>query len=148
MSLLKHLDSRNKTKTSKRENHHNKLLIYIITTVCGGLPSGSVDRVCLQCRRPGLNPWVRKIPWRRKWLPTSIFLPGEFHGRRNLVDYSPWGHKGLDTTAWLTHTHCCSALFPSPSPSSSPFLHLPSSFKSTIARYHHCQYHHQANFNS
>ena len=31
--------------------------------------------VCLQCRRPGFNPWVRKIPWRRKWQPTPVFLP-------------------------------------------------------------------------
>ena len=38
-------------------------------------------RICLQCRRPGFNLWVRKIPWRREWLPTSVFFPGEFHGR-------------------------------------------------------------------
>ena len=36
-------------------------------------------------RDPGFNPWVRKIPWRREWLPTPIFLPGEFHGERSLV---------------------------------------------------------------
>ena len=44
------------------------------------------------------DPWVRKIPWRREWLPTPVFLPGEFHGQRSLVGYSPWGHKELDTT--------------------------------------------------
>ena len=37
--------------------------------------------------------WVRKIPWRRKWQPTPVFLPGNFHGQRSLADYSPWGHK-------------------------------------------------------
>ena len=42
-------------------------------------------------RRLGFNPWVRKIPWRREWLPTPVFLPGEFHGQRTLVGYSPWG---------------------------------------------------------
>ena len=42
--------------------------------------------------------WVRKILWRRKWLPTPIFLPGEFHGQRNLVGYSPWGCKESNTT--------------------------------------------------
>ena len=42
--------------------------------------------------------WVRKIPWRRKWLCTPLFLPGEFHGQRNLVRYSPWGHKESDRT--------------------------------------------------
>ena len=37
-------------------------------------------RICLQCKRPGFGPWVRKIPWRREWLPTLVFLPGESHG--------------------------------------------------------------------
>ena len=56
-------------------------------------PYSSVGRVCLQCRRPGLDPWVGKIPWRRKWQPTPVFLPGESHGQRSLAGYSPWGHK-------------------------------------------------------
>ena len=59
-------------------------------------------RICLQCRRPGFNPWVGKISWRREWLPTPVFLPGESYGERSLVGYSPWGHKELDTTEWLT----------------------------------------------
>ena len=42
--------------------------------------------------------WVRKIPWRRKWQPTPVILPGEFHGQRSLAGYSPWGHKESDTT--------------------------------------------------
>ena len=37
--------------------------------------------------------WVRKILWRRKWQPTPGLLPGEFHGQRSLVGYSPWGHR-------------------------------------------------------
>ena len=36
--------------------------------------------------------------WRRKWQPTPVFLPGESHGQRGLVGYSPWGHKELDMT--------------------------------------------------
>ena len=60
-------------------------------------PSSSDGRVSLQCRRPGFDPWVRKIPWRRIQ-PTPVFLPGEFHGKRSLAGYSPWGHKELDTT--------------------------------------------------
>ena len=40
-----------------------------------------------------LDPWVRKTPWRRKWQPTPVFLPGESHGQRHLLGYSPWGHK-------------------------------------------------------
>ena len=50
-----------------------------------------------QCRRPGFNPWVRKIPWRRTWQPTPLFWPGKSHGQRSLVGYSPWGCKELDT---------------------------------------------------
>ena len=57
--------------------------------------------VCLQCRRPTFDPWVGKIPWRRKWQPTPVFLPGEVHGQRSLVGHSPWGHKELDSTEWL-----------------------------------------------
>jgi len=44
------------------------------------------------------NPWIRKIPWRREWLPTPVFLPGEFRGQRILKGYSPWGHKESDMT--------------------------------------------------
>ena len=50
----------------------------------------------------GLDSWVRKTPWWREWLPTSLFLPGEFHGKRSLAGYSPWGCKEWDTTEWLT----------------------------------------------
>ena len=46
----------------------------------------------------------RKIPWRREWLPTPVFLPGKSHGQRSLVGYSPWGRKESDTTEWL-HFH-------------------------------------------
>ena len=49
-------------------------------------------------RRHGFNPWVTKIPWRRKWQPTPVLLPGKAHGQRSLVGYSPWGRKELDTT--------------------------------------------------
>jgi len=55
--------------------------------------------VCPQrARRPGFHPWVRKILWKKEWLPTLVFLFGEFHGQRSLVDYSAWGHKDLDRT--------------------------------------------------
>ena len=59
-------------------------------------------RVCLQCGRPRFNPCVSKIPWRVKWLPTPIFLPGESHGQRSLAGNSPWCHKESDTTERLT----------------------------------------------
>ena len=53
-------------------------------------------------RDMGLTPRVRKIPWRRAWQPTSVFLPGESHGQRSLVGYSPQGGKELDTTEACT----------------------------------------------
>ena len=56
----------------------------------------------LQCRRRGSHPWVRKIPWNRKWLPTLVFLPGEYHEQRSLVCYSPWSHKESDMNEGLT----------------------------------------------
>ena len=59
-----------------------------------GFPDGASGKEpAYQCRRHGFDPWVRKIPWRRKWQPTPVFLPGEFHGQRGLEGYSPWGHK-------------------------------------------------------
>ena len=64
--------------------------------------SDSEESTC-QCRRPGFNPWVWKIPWRGPWQPTPVFLPGESHGQRSLVGYSPWGGKELDMTERLTH---------------------------------------------
>ena len=60
--------------------------------------------VSLQCGRPRFSPWVGKISWRRKWQPTPVFLPGESHGWRSLIGYSPWGHKESDTTERL-HFH-------------------------------------------
>ena len=44
------------------------------------------------------NLWAGKIPWRRKWQPTPVFLPGEYHEQRSLAGFSPWGCKELDTT--------------------------------------------------
>ena len=53
-------------------------------------------------QKTGFDPWVRKISWRREWLHIPEFLPGESHGQRSLVGYSPWGHKELDTTEGLS----------------------------------------------
>ena len=74
-----------------------------------GFPGGTNgERTLLQCRRPkrcGFDPWVRKIPWRKAWQLTPGFLPGESHGERSLVGYSPWGHKVSDTTERLSTAH-------------------------------------------
>jgi len=58
-----------------------------------------------QCRRPEFDPWVGKIPWRREWLPTSVFLPGEFPGQRSLGDYSPCSCNESDKSEQLTFTY-------------------------------------------
>ena len=68
-------------------------------------------RTCLQRRRPGFDPWVGKIPWRREWLPTLVFLPREFHGQRSLVGYSPRGHRVGHNWSDLA----CRSLSPTPS---------------------------------
>ena len=60
-----------------------------------------------QCRRHRsyrFGPRVRKMPWRRKWQPTPVCLPGEFYGQRSLAGYSPWGRKEMDMTLQLS-TH-------------------------------------------
>ena len=73
-----------------------------LSTMIRGLPWWlRGESVCLQCRKPGFNPWVRKIPWRRKWQSIPVFLPGESHGQRSLVGYSPWGCKESDMTERL-----------------------------------------------
>ena len=68
---------------------------------------------------------VRKIPLRREWQSTPVFLPGKSHGQRSLVDYSPWGHKELDTTYRLNNKLFYSFLYPTRTPlysSAFPFV--------------------------
>ena len=73
-----------------------------------GFPGGgSGKEPTCQCRRHkkwcGFDPWMGKIPWRRAWQPTPVFLPGESHGQRRLAGYSPGGHRELDTTEQPEH---------------------------------------------
>ena len=58
-------------------------------------------RICLECRRPEFSPWLGKIPWRREWLPTPVFLPEKSHEQRSLMGYSTWDHKEADMTELL-----------------------------------------------
>ena len=55
-------------------------------------------RICLQGGKPRFDPWVRRIPWRREWLPIPVFVPGEFHGQMSMVGYSPQSGKEWVTT--------------------------------------------------
>ena len=74
-----------------------------IAHIWASLVSQTVKK--LQYRGPGFDPWVGNIPWMRKWLPTPVLLPGDSHGQRSLVGYSPWSCQKSDMTEWLsTHT--------------------------------------------
>jgi len=64
-------------------------------------PGGASKKKNFACqrgrhKRQRFNPWVGKIPWRRAWHPTPVFLSGATHGQRSLMGYSPWGHKDSD----------------------------------------------------
>ena len=72
--------------------------------------SDSTEPTC-QCRRPGFDPWVGKIPWRRTWQPTPVFLPGESQGQRSLAGYGQ--SMGLQRVRhnWMTNTFTLSIKF-------------------------------------
>ena len=70
-----------------------------------GFPDGTIVKNPLansRCKRSGFDPWVGKIPWRRRWQPTPGFLPGESQGQRSLAGYSPRGRNDSDMAE---HTH-------------------------------------------
>ena len=71
-----------------------------------GLPCWlSGEESACQCRRWRLDPWFRKIPWRRKWQLGPVFLPGKSHGQRSLAGYKSWGCKQWDTIYWLNNNN-------------------------------------------
>ena len=63
-----------------------------------------------RCKRPGFDPWVRKIPWKRAWQLTPVFLLGESHGHGGLVGYSPWGCKESSDLAHMVQNRPASRL--------------------------------------
>ena len=67
-----------------------------------GFPGGASGKEpacqCRRHRRCRFHLWIRKIPWKRAWQPTPVFLPGESHGQRSVVGYSPQGRRESDTT--------------------------------------------------
>ena len=77
-------------------------------TVKGFPGSSSGKESACQCRRHkslGLHPWIRKIPWGRKGLPTPVFLPEKFHGQWSLKGYSPWAKKSRTRLSNWAHTY-------------------------------------------
>ena len=92
-------------------NHCRERALCNYVFVATGFPGGTSGKEpACQCRgwkSLGFDPWVGKIPWRRAWQPTLVFLPGESHGQRSLVGYSPWGLTESDTTEGSKHNTVC-----------------------------------------
>ena len=86
-----------KSPWAGKESNTQQLTLLLFT-----IPGGSVVKNSLPNKRRRFDPWVKKIPWRGKWQLSPVFLPGELHGPRSLMGYSPWAHKELDRTE---HTH-------------------------------------------
>ena len=80
-------------------------LISLMSVFSGGSSGKEFACQCRNHRRCKFDPWVRKIPGRKKWQPTPVFLPGKSHRQRSLAGYSPWGRKELDMTK---HAHMLS----------------------------------------
>ena len=70
-------------------SHLGRSQLYIYMDLPGGVKGKEPDCQCRSHRRHGFDPWVRKIPWRGAWQHTAVCLPGETHGLRSLVGYSP-----------------------------------------------------------
>ena len=76
-------------------------MIAILTGSVGKEPAYQ----CRRCKGRGFDPRVGKIPWRRKWQPTPVFLPGKFDGQRSLAGYSPWVAKSRTQLSMRAHMH-------------------------------------------
>ena len=79
----------------EREQTHNCKKAQCVLTLgkYRGLGLSGKESSC-HSRKLGFDPWIRKIPWRRKWQPTAVFLLGKSCGQRSLVGYIPWSHRG------------------------------------------------------
>ena len=77
----------------------------------GGTNGKEPTSECRRDKRHEFDPWVGKIPWRRKWQPTPVFLPGKSYGQRSLVGYNPWGHKRVGHD-WATKQLSSTDFFP------------------------------------
>ena len=92
------------------KSHFRIVFNYLKIILLQGFPGGTSGKEsACQCRRhkrSGFDPWVGKIPWRRAWQPTPVFLPGESHGQKSLMGYTV--HTVAKSRPWLkwlcTHT--------------------------------------------
>ena len=78
-------------------------LLFTVLSVLYGFRGDSDGKKKSACNAgdPGSIPGVRKMPWRRDWLPAPVFLPGESHGQRRLADSSPWGHNSWGNACFV-----------------------------------------------
>ena len=92
---------------SWKNNCKMKENISYIHHISGGASNREPTCKCRKCKRHGFDPWVRNIPWMRKWQSTLVFLPGEPHRQRSLKGYSLWGCKRVghdwSNLAWCTY---------------------------------------------
>ena len=96
-SMVRKEESKDKVLNNKKPSRVRRKIAshYGLAQMVKNLPAMQETR---------FNPWIRKIPWRSEWLPTPILLPGEFHGQRSLVGYSPWGRRVRQLSD--PHSHC------------------------------------------
>ena len=90
--------SRHDWATSLQYFFQEPILVHVLTHVLSSRLSGlprrlSGEQAACRCRTLGFDPWVWKIPWRRKWQLIPVFLSGKSHGQRSLAGHCPWGHK-------------------------------------------------------
>ena len=105
MGRIRQLCIMSRSKKCHKEKSEEKLLGQVretLSQIYRDLPAqicmaSLVAQTAKQCWRPGFSLRVGKIPWRRKWQPSPVLLPGKFHGQRS----SPWGRKELDMTEQL-----------------------------------------------
>ena len=104
--LLLPAEDKKKVRSATAGNTYSACsLLYHNPYLSGGLPSGTSGKeLTCQCRRREFDLWVRKMPWRRAWQSTPVFLSGECHGQRSLAGYSSQGCKESDTTEHM-HMH-------------------------------------------
>ena len=94
--------------TSNRSMESQDLILVLrcILTIINLILDGSAVKNPPAVQEMWVNPWIDKIPWRREWYPIPVFVPGESHGERSLVGYSPWGCKRVRHN-WATKQQQC-----------------------------------------
>ena len=96
---MKNQNYGHKWEISVHKLQNDTFLAFLTSQVVLVVKNPSANAV--DARDTGFDPWVGKIPWRRKWHPTPVFLHGKSPGQRRLAGYSPWGCKGTQVSTWL-----------------------------------------------